>query len=507
VINWHAISSASWLTVTPTSGQLKGATRTVTAVGVNVGGLKPGSYTGTVSVLTGESTQTVIVQLTVQAPPPPTAPIIGASPLNINFSTTQGLPNPGGQVVTITNNGGSPLDWHTSVNSLASIWLGVSPTGGVIAPNQTGQVTVLVNTSGLTPNTYVGQVVLNGTDTNGATASGSPQTITVNLVVLPPCTLAQPSSSSLTFNAVQGGLNPTSQSVMITASGNCAWPLNWHASITNPPPWLSLTPSTGSFASSGQSANITVATNIAGLTPNTYSAQVSITATDSSGTAAQGSPQMFSVTLTVLQPCSLLVSASGLSFTVQQGQSAQPQNLTLSETGTCNRPVSWTVAGDAGSSAWLGLSPTSGSDSGGGGTVSVSVNPASLQAGTYAGYITVSAIDSNGATVQGSGQTITVTLTVTGSISGAVMACADSSCSTPTPLAGASVLLMSGSTQIASTIADGSGNYSFFNVPAGTYTLSASGTDNSGNHYSGTATITVSGNQTGVTINAIRGSA
>ena len=163
---------------------------------------------------------------------------MGATPLSLNFSTTQGMPNPPGQVVTITNTGKSALHWHTTVNILASSWLGAGPTGGIVAQGQTGQVNIYINTADLTPNTYVGQVILVGTDSNGAPASGSPQTITVNLLVLPPCTLQPPSLSSVAFSATQDSTNPSSQNVSITGTGNCAWPLSWHATITNPTPWI-----------------------------------------------------------------------------------------------------------------------------------------------------------------------------------------------------------------------------------------------------------------------------
>lgn len=497
-ISWRAVSSASWLTVTPASGQLKGATSSVTTVGVNSSGLLAGTYGGTISILTGQSTQTVMVQLIVQVPSSVIAPLMAASPLTLNFNTTQGASNPPSQAVTITNNGGSTLRWRTTVNALAPSWLGVSPTGGVIAPGQTGQLTVNINIAGLTPGTYPGQIILSGTDDRGATAGGSPQTVTVSLLVLPPCTVARPSSSALAFTATAGSTDPNPQLVAITGTGNCAWPSNWKATLVGSASWLKLMPSSGQLLASGQSANIRVAASIAGLVPGTYTEQVSITATDGSGMQMQGSPQTFSVTLVVLQPCVLQTSASSLSFTVSQGQSTSPvQNLVLSETGTCLRPTSWTAAEDSGSSGWLVLSPTSGTDSGSGGTIGVSVNTSSLSPGVYTGYITVSATGSGGAVVQGSPRTIPVTLTVTGfTVSGTVIACSDISCTTSNVLPGASLTLQNSSgTQVASIIADGSGNYSFSNLAPGTYTLIVNGTDSGGTHYTATLTLVVTGNQ------------
>jgi hypothetical protein len=502
-LNWRASASAGWLSVTPPNGQLKGAEKTIVAVSVNIGMLKPATYQGTITFIAGLSTQTVTVQLLVQTPPAPSAPVLGAAPLNLNFSTTQGLPNPPGQVVTITNTGGGTLYWNTTVNILSDSWLGASPTGGSIAPGGTAQLTVNIDTQSLTPNTYVGQVILNGTNSSGVSASGSPQTIMVNLVVLAPCSLQPPSSSQLAFSAVAGSSNPAPQSVSISASGNCNWPVNWNGSVSSGASWLSIAPASGSFASSGQAANISVSANISGLAPNTYTAQVSIAAVDGT-TNVQGSPQTFTVTLTVLPPCLLSLQAppGGFTFTMIVGQpTPAPQNLSFSESGTCARPVSWTATSSTGSQGWLLASPTSGSDFGRGATTSISVNPQNLVPGTYNGTITIAASGNGGGLVENSPLAVNVTFTITTlSLSGTVMACSDPNCTTSNPLPGAAVTLENMQTlQSWSATADGSGNYTFSNIGVGTYTLSATGSNGSQN-YSGSMSVTVSGTMTNVVL-------
>ena len=501
-INWKATSANNWLAITPASGQLKGTASTVTSIGVNASTLKPGTYTSNIAFTaftSVQSTQTVMVQLIVQPPPPPSAPILGATPLGLNFSTTQGMPSPPPQVVTITNTGKSPLTWRTQVNTLATSWLGAGPTGGTIPAGQTGQVTVTIDTTGLTPNTYVGQVVLNGTDASGKTASGSPQTITVNLLVLPPCVLQQPSQSSVAFSATQGMGNPSSQSVAITATGNCAWPMNWQAVIPRSTHWLQLSPASGTLPASGQPVTMGLTANIANLPAGTYSTHVSINATDGSNAVAQGSPQVFEVTITVLPPCALTVGPTSLAFSVAQGQAPPAaQSISLSEDGTCALPVTWSVTENSASSGWLSIGP---SNSGtGNATVSVSVNPQGLAPGTYKGKITVSASDNSGTVLVNSPQTINISLVVTVSLSGTVMACPTGG--TCVPLPGAMLTLTNTTTNKSVTAtADSSGNYSFSNLATGTYTLTATGSIAPLN-YLGTATLTLTGNQTGFTINA-----
>ncbi len=396
-VNWQATSSADWLQVTPGSGQItQNAVGAIVTVGVNTQQLKAGTYTGTIAVGVVEnqhsqpiSSQTVLVTLTVQPPPPPSTPVMAVSPLNLNFSTTQG--QTGSQAITITNtaSSGSPLHWNTNVSTLASSWLGASPAYGNLLPGQAGQLTVSINTAGISPGTYTGQIILTGTDnSNGNAAGGSPQTIMVNLTVLPPCAL-QLSSSSLAFTTSQGN-DPAPQSLTLTASGNCSWPLSWQTSVAGTASWLTNAQSSGKLTASGQTATLTISPSAASLVPGTYNANVTIAAFDSANNPVQGSPF-----------------------------------------------------------------------------------------------------------------TLAVSLVATGyNVSGIVDACATTTCPTPTPLANATVnLVNSAGTIIATLTANSQGAFSVTNVAIGSYTITATGTDSSGNQYAGNLPgINVSQNTTGLTV-------
>jgi len=504
-LNWQAISSANWITVSPASGQIRGTESGVTSIGVNTALLKPGKYSGVVTLTAGESTQTVLVRLTLQPHPAASEPILGASPLSLNFSALQGQVSPPGQVVTLTNNGGSLLKWRIGAEAASSGWISATPGSGTVLPGQTGQVTIDANTSGLTPGNYVGQVTLLATDARGNVASGSPQTLEVNLAIQPPCTLAQPSQSTLLFNATAGGANPLSQLLTLTSAGSCNWPLHWRASLSSPTSWLTLTPTSGQLTSASQSNTLSVGVNANALQPGTYMAQVQVSAFDASGLAAQNSPQTFNVTLTVLQPCTLQQLPAQINLSAQQGQTTSiSQTLALAASGSCNGGVTWTVARDSHSSSWLTLSPTSGQDKGGGSTITASASASGLTPGTYTGQVTVSA-SNNGVVLRGSPQTITVNLIVTGdSVSGAAVACSSSSpaCTGSSPLANATLTLVNNSgTTIATVTSDANGNFTFTNIPQGSYTIDASGVANSLN-YTGTTTVTVDGPTTGVSLQA-----
>ncbi len=501
-LNWKALRSDSWITIDPTSGQLEGTNDAVMSIGVNTAGLAPRKYSGMVTFQAGKSTQTVIVMLDLQPRPAASEPIMNVSPLSLNFSTIQGQANPAGQVITITNNGGSSLKWHTNVTLLGTNWINFSPTGGTVARGQTSQITVNVTTSALTPGNYTALLTLNATDTRGTLASGSPQTITVSLVVQPPCTLAQPSASALLFSGIAGGANPLTQIVNLTGTGSCAWPLHWNTSVSPAASWLTLTPSTGLINVASQEDPVTVGVNTNGLQPGSYNTQVTLSTVDSAGTQARNSPQTFSVALMVLQPCTLQSLPSQIVLNASQGQATAPsQTFTLNETGSCNNGVVWTALGDAGSSAWLSLSATSGTDNGSGSTITATASPA-LPPGNYTGQITVSA-SNNGVVLQGSPQTIAVTFQVTGyTVSGTIAACGGPSpdCSVSQGLGGATITLVDGSNNtIATTTADSAGDFTFSNIPLGTYTINASGTSSLLN-FSGAAPVTVGGDTSGVSV-------
>ncbi len=309
--------------------------------------------------------------------------------------------------------------------------------------------------------------------------------------------MSRASSRSLSFNAIQGGTTPASQTVMFTGTGSCAWPVTWNATTASSANWLTLTPANGTITGAGQSGSIGVAVNLASLLPNTYTTKVTISASDTSGGTVQGSPETFIVRLTLQSSCILSQLSDNLAFTVPLGGTAPAQPVTFNETGTCTPSVSWTATAGGASSSWLVLSPPSGTLSGTGSTLSVNVNSAGMAPGKYNGKITISAADSTGTAISGSPQTIGVTLTVTGfTVSGSVLACAAPAPCLPLP--GARVRLMNGSKAVGAVTADASGNYSFSNIGPGSYTILVSGSDASHIHYVGSANVTVSGGNTTV---------
>jgi hypothetical protein len=286
-------------------------------------------------------------------------PSMSVSSNAMTFSATSGGANPAAQTATVTNAGSGFLSYTATSNQN---WLTVSPSSGS-AP---ATLSVQAATGALAQGTYTGVVTL-------AAAGGASKTIAVTFNVgAPPPSVLTLSGSSLSFTGTAGGSNPTAQSVTVSNTG--AGTMNWTASSNQS--WLTVSPASGS-----NSGTLSIGANLSGLTASTYTGTITVTAA-----GATGSPKTISVSLVVAAPApaSLTVSSSALSFTgTVNSSNPSAQSVSISNAGGVAMP--WTATSN---SAWLTVSPASGTNSG---TLSVAVNTTGLAVNTYNGAITVDA--------------------------------------------------------------------------------------------------------------------
>lgn len=166
VLPWTVRGSASWLTVSPAFGATPG-TLQVSPVS---SGLNPGTYNGTVTItaLGSLTTATTIpVTFTVTTPPPS----LVVSPVMITFVAVRGQTTPA-QALSVSNGTIGSFNWTASSNSP---WLAVSPTSGSVPQ----AATVTVNPGSLANGTYTGNITIAGSG-----ALNSPQTVAVTMQVL-----------------------------------------------------------------------------------------------------------------------------------------------------------------------------------------------------------------------------------------------------------------------------------------------------------------------------------
>ena len=299
-VNFGVTSSGNWLSVSPISG----ATPNTAIISVNPAQLLAGIYTGSVTISAtgsgGVALPTTVLPVTLQV----TTGSLTLSPTALSFTQSKGGSAPPAQTVTVGSTG-QPLT-YTAVASSAGGWLSVTPVTGTTSSNPT--VSVSVDGSNLTPATYVGTITV-----TGIFAGNSPATVSVTLTVTAGTITAAP--SSLTFTQVAGGSAPASQNVIVSGTPG---PISFSVTTgTNSGgTWLAATPQSGTTPGTVQ-----VAVGASGLTANTYTGKITITAA-----GATGSPIDIPVTLNVLAPSTLTATPSTLNFSYTIGL-APPQVL------------------------------------------------------------------------------------------------------------------------------------------------------------------------------------
>ncbi|MCH7947331.1 MAG: hypothetical protein IIC66_05975 [candidate division Zixibacteria bacterium] len=166
IIDFSLSESAPWLIVTPSSGNTPRTIR----VEINNIGLSTGNYAETIIVNSAAAANTPLeVEITLEVVPPP--PVIGLDPGIFFFSAVAGEANPDSKTLTITNTGGSTLNW-SATNSQA--WLNLNPVSG----GDSNDVTVSIDITGLPFGEYADTIIVSDPE-----ATNSPLKVPVNLSV------------------------------------------------------------------------------------------------------------------------------------------------------------------------------------------------------------------------------------------------------------------------------------------------------------------------------------
>jgi hypothetical protein len=290
---------------------------------------------------------------------PPPSPTLIVNPTGVTFSGVQGGANPASKSIAVTSNG----KWEAS----SSVpWLTLSPSSG----NGNGSMAANVTLASLaSPVVVVGPNQATITVTSG----GVTRTATVTLTVTAPLPTLTVNPIEVTFSGVQGGANPASESVTVTANGK------WEASSSVP--WLTLSPSSGN-GNGSMAANVTLASPVVVVGPN----QATITVT--SGGVTRTATVKFTVATLTAEP-------SSLTYTATKG-AADPAEKTI----TVSASGAWTASSSV---PWLTLKPSSGK---GNGSLAANVTLASpaVAVGPNQATITV--------TSGGISRTVNVTLTL-----------------------------------------------------------------------------------------------
>lgn len=302
--------------------------------------------------------------------------------------------------VTLTNAGGGQVNWQASSDSL---WLTIAPPQGTFAGSMV--VTITVDRSNLSANSYSGHVTFIGQDGNN-----KPLVLTVTMAVNPASADLGLSHAALTFNGTTAQ-NPVDQRITLQNTGG--QPLDWTATVATVGSgnWLALSP-TGGHLPPGYQAAVTVSASSFGLGAGTYQGTLTFSYAGATATPVQ-------VTLIVspvspppsLSVAGLAVTPQNLIFNAIQGQNPQnppAQSFTISNPGSA--PLNWGINQDANSAAIAPVSSTRGTLAPSR-SITVTVTPAitQLKAGVATALITVGDTDA-GSPVKS--QQVKVTFTI-----------------------------------------------------------------------------------------------
>jgi hypothetical protein len=316
---WRASSNASWLSITPESGQVGASTQTSVKLQLRPGlPLHTGVYNNVLLFISGRKTHTVITQLTASTPfasptsrmtavaqpsstaPSPTIqnggtpssqnerPKLTVSPPGLVFQGVQGK-NIDTQGISLRNSGGGILHWQASVETQSGSWINLSNSGGLLAAGEAAALEVRADGQGLPPGTYTARILISGKDDMGALIEGGQQEVSVRLTILAPCSLqAAPTHLEFQKNLLEKEYD--AQNITLQVSGSCPFPVSWRAMVdANSQRWITLSSTSGDETGSGSVITVFVKSSVP--FSDDHEGHIAISASDNSGVALLNSPQ------------------------------------------------------------------------------------------------------------------------------------------------------------------------------------------------------------------------
>ena len=241
LLTWTASSSASWLQLSATSGQIQTPNSQQVTINAVSNGLKAGNYTATVNFASDQTGKTVSLNVTFVIRPG----CVKGGLTSMNFVGIAGTVDPKPQALAVTNCALSGV-WAATPSAN---WLRVTPGNGAFNAGATQTVSVTASNlnAKLGPGTYQGNILL--TDGSGQF------TVSVTLTVGSPALLGV-AQASINANAscqfVQGAVAGTGTWLCgdTLTNSSAQFPLSWSASRGARP--------AGGVIGPGQSAAVTI---------------------------------------------------------------------------------------------------------------------------------------------------------------------------------------------------------------------------------------------------------
>src|SRR5258708_8538695 len=215
---------------------------------------------------------------------------------HLTFSAAQDQTNLAPQTVNLFGGGQSTFSWLVAPEYTLPAWLHLSAMQGNASASTPASFTVSAQPAHLAPGSYTATLQVKAFDNQGKALTGSPETLAVALNVRPPCTLSV-NPTKLSFASVLLS-TPAAQTVTLTENPNCAFPV--YSQVTAYTSWVTFSHSSGTDMGAGGSSSLSVQASSSGQLIGSYTAHITLQATDGSGAPVNVSPTTITVTLTVL---------------------------------------------------------------------------------------------------------------------------------------------------------------------------------------------------------------
>lgn len=435
-LSWGAVGvdDINWLMVSPIAGEIKGGEHvnvTVAAI-FPQDPIDPGQNPFNMAIDYGLSRpkggaqaaedQRLKITVPITFEVDPRCTIAGSLTTSTNFDSAA---NPNARL-TLTASGIGVVGYDLLWTAFSTVsWLTINSnlvSTGTIHAGATVQASIVVDSTGLVPGNYDGEIVLSAVDSlnhqpvditqqAGVQTAGTSQIIGVTLAVQPQCSLGLPSQSCLSFSA-EAGTNPTLQSFTIGTDGLCDPHIEFSASADQS--WLNVMTSRSTVIGGSVIVTVSVIATPAQptkLLPGSYSGLITIHALDN-GKDIGGSPQIVEASLNVIAAPALLVSpSSGLDFKDFVGKLSQP--ITIKNTG--GEPLQWYAHLTNDAPDFVSLLANSGQIQGGASdSFNVLVNATGVTGNkTFSTSVVITATDPNNPSNQVAGSPVSVPITIT----------------------------------------------------------------------------------------------
>jgi uncharacterized protein (TIGR03437 family) len=366
----NTTNSPSWLHVSPSAGvNVFAGTATVLTITANATGLTPGPYTGTFTIgVQGSSNTpiTVTVNLTVAG-----TSLLTSMPSSLSFLVAGGTAE--SSVPTqnlLISSSGQALSFNvTTTTTDGNNWLVAFTTFG--STNQQPNLTIGVNPAGLPANMYSGTVLVQSSTTSDSVAIPITLTITAAQTLSVTPTTVQPFLYQINTVAQTGQLTRT----LMISSTNASTAFT--SSVSSQASWLVVNPPNGATGAGGSAVSVMLTANPAGLSPGTYSTQLTF------GVVGGTSLAPITVTLVVSSNPLIQLSNNMLSFSSNFGATTPPASQSVSVTTLGNGNTNFTFSSNE---PWLTATTTSNTTPA---VITITANPVGLEVGPYTGTITV----------------------------------------------------------------------------------------------------------------------